>query len=199
MDKASYNAEIGQRIKTLRKSKKMSMAKLGELVGLHESTINRYEQGKIKGFDIDKVKDFAKALSTTPAFLMGWSDDKFNFSHNLAYLMSYNRINIEKISKETNIACDRMNYLLDEKDDPTINELFSLSNFFNISRDELLTSRLASFSECPEDNLSKYDEIEANFNFGIRQIVELSDNLNVDGVNKVIEYIEDLSSKYFKE
>lgn len=37
--------EIGQRLKILRESMKLSQAKMAELLGLKQSSINRYEQG----------------------------------------------------------------------------------------------------------------------------------------------------------
>ena len=69
------NKKIGLKIHQLRKNNKMSMKRLGELVNLHESTISRYEKGEIMSLDIEKIKEFAEALDTTPAYLMGWEDN----------------------------------------------------------------------------------------------------------------------------
>lgn len=38
--------QIGKRLKTLRESMKLSQARIGELVGLKQSSINRYENGQ---------------------------------------------------------------------------------------------------------------------------------------------------------
>jgi transcriptional regulator with XRE-family HTH domain len=38
--------EVGMRLKTLRESVKLSQVKIGELLGLKQSSINRYEQGQ---------------------------------------------------------------------------------------------------------------------------------------------------------
>ena len=59
----------------------MSQAELGRKLGLSRSTISMYEKGNREpGFEI--VEQIAKALSTTPAYLMGWNDnpkdDKFD-------------------------------------------------------------------------------------------------------------------------
>lgn len=54
--------EIGEKIQKARKNKKMSRFKLAELVGVHETTVKRYEEATIKAFDIEKLKEFAKAL-----------------------------------------------------------------------------------------------------------------------------------------
>lgn len=68
------NLKIGEKIKLLRNKEGITMAKLGELVDLHESTINRYEQGKIKSLDIEKIEIFAKTLHVSPSYLMGWDE-----------------------------------------------------------------------------------------------------------------------------
>lgn len=51
------------------------MKKLGEMVGLHESTISRYEKGEIMSLDIEKMKEFARVLGVNAAWLMGWDDE----------------------------------------------------------------------------------------------------------------------------
>lgn len=66
------NKKIGKKLFGARKSKGLSRAELGKLLGLHESTIKRYEDGDIKSLGIDKLQEFAKYLDVDPAYLMGW-------------------------------------------------------------------------------------------------------------------------------
>ncbi|WP_434132695.1 helix-turn-helix domain-containing protein [Sporomusa sphaeroides] len=68
------NKAIGLKIFNARKELKMSRAELGKLVNLHESTVKRYEDGEIKSVDIDKLKEFAKALNISPVDLLGWTE-----------------------------------------------------------------------------------------------------------------------------
>lgn len=56
------NKEVGQKIFKARKAKKMTRVQLGELVGLHETTIKKYEDGNIKNLSVEKLKDFSNAL-----------------------------------------------------------------------------------------------------------------------------------------
>lgn len=72
------NIEIGKRIYNARKALKISMRELGEKVGLHESTISRYEKGEIQSLDIEKLKEFAKALNVSASYLIGWKEEKIN-------------------------------------------------------------------------------------------------------------------------
>lgn len=65
---------IGARIKQRRKEMGMSADKLGEILGKDRSTIYRYEKGDIENLPLDILEPIAKALNTTPAYLMGWKD-----------------------------------------------------------------------------------------------------------------------------
>ena len=70
----SYGIIVGHKIRQLRKQKKLSMKQLGKLVNLHESTVSRYEKGEISTLDIEKLKEFAKALSISTDYLIGWDN-----------------------------------------------------------------------------------------------------------------------------
>lgn len=63
---------IGQRIKQRRKELKMSADELGSRLGKDRSTIYRYEKGDIENLPLDILEPIAKALQTTPQYLMGW-------------------------------------------------------------------------------------------------------------------------------
>ena len=63
---------IGQRIKQRRKELKMSADELGKRLGKDRSTIYRYEKGDIENLPLDILEPIAKALLTTPQYLMGW-------------------------------------------------------------------------------------------------------------------------------
>lgn len=71
------NMTIGERIKVLRKEKGISVDKLAELIGKDRATIYRYESKDIENMPTSVLEPLAKALGTTPAYLMGWeSGDK---------------------------------------------------------------------------------------------------------------------------
>lgn len=67
--------EIGQRIKTLRKQRGISIDDLASRLGKNRTTIYRYENGDIENLPLSILDSLADALDTTPAYLMGWSDD----------------------------------------------------------------------------------------------------------------------------
>lgn len=72
---SDFNKDVGQRLYSARKAKGYSRAKVGELVGLHETTVKRYEDGDIKSLDIERLKEFARVLGTSAADLLGWVAD----------------------------------------------------------------------------------------------------------------------------
>lgn len=73
-----YLKDVGFRISMLRKAKGITQDALAQKVGYtSRSTINKIEKGLV---DIpqSKIIDIAEALDTTPAYLMGWSEEKEN-------------------------------------------------------------------------------------------------------------------------
>lgn len=67
---------VGERIKQRRKELNISANALGIKLGVNRSTICRYESGYIEKMPIDILKPIAKALNTTPEYLMGWEDEQ---------------------------------------------------------------------------------------------------------------------------
>lgn len=77
----NYNEELGRRLKKSRLELGLTLKELGKIVDLHESTIKRYEDGKIKTLDIEKIKEFSKALKVNPVYILGWDViDEYNNS-----------------------------------------------------------------------------------------------------------------------
>lgn len=67
---------IGERIKLRRKEIGLSAEQVAKELGVSPATVYRYESNDIMNMRIDKLEPIAKALRTTPAYLMGWEDDK---------------------------------------------------------------------------------------------------------------------------
>ena len=60
------------RLKALRKERKMTLEELAQLLGTSKQTIHRYENGVITNIPHEKIEALARALDTTPSELMGW-------------------------------------------------------------------------------------------------------------------------------
>jgi transcriptional regulator with XRE-family HTH domain len=67
---------MAQRIKTLRQEKGLTLEQVAEVVGVGKSTVRKWETGMIANMRRDKIADLAKALGTTPEYLMGWEEKK---------------------------------------------------------------------------------------------------------------------------
>lgn len=66
---------IGSRIKERRKSLGLSVDDIAERLGKNRATVYRYESDDIENLPSTVLEPLAKALKTTPAHLMGWSED----------------------------------------------------------------------------------------------------------------------------
>lgn len=69
------SGDMARRIKALRQAKGLTLEQVATVVGVGKSTVRKWETGMIANMKRDKIALLAKALDTTPAYLMGWKDD----------------------------------------------------------------------------------------------------------------------------
>ena len=69
-------SEIGKRITLRREELGASMEEIAQKVGVHKSTIQRYEAGSIQRIKLPVVESIASALSVPPEWLIGLSEEK---------------------------------------------------------------------------------------------------------------------------
>lgn len=67
--------QIRKRISDRKDELNYSYQDLADKTGLSKSTLQRYVTGDIGNIGLDKIELLAKALHTTPSYLMGWEDD----------------------------------------------------------------------------------------------------------------------------
>ena len=102
---------LGDRIKKRRSQLNMTLDDVGKLVGVTRATIQRYENGNIINIPSDKIELIAKALRTTPSYLMGWEEDKkqtnkFLTNEEKEILEPYNKLNTEGKNKSVEYTWD---------------------------------------------------------------------------------------------
>lgn len=68
--------ELAEKIKTLRKQKGLTLEQVADIVGVGKSTVRKWETGMIANMRRDKIALLAKALQTSPGYLMGWDDEE---------------------------------------------------------------------------------------------------------------------------
>ena len=66
---------IGDKIHALRLQQDLTLEEVGNIVGVGKSTVRKWETGQISNMRRDKIAKLAKALHTTPAYLMEWTDN----------------------------------------------------------------------------------------------------------------------------
>ena len=62
------------RIKSTRESLKLTKRELAKRIGVHESSINKYEKGLVD-IPLSKITELARVLNVTESYLMGWEDN----------------------------------------------------------------------------------------------------------------------------
>lgn len=67
---------IGERIKKLRIEKHMTQEELGAQVGVQKQAIYKYETGLVVNLKRQTIAKLAKALDTSPVYLMGMTEEK---------------------------------------------------------------------------------------------------------------------------
>ena len=61
------------RIKSAREDLKLTKRELAKRIGVHESSINKYEKGLVD-IPLSKISELSRVLNVTEAYLMGWED-----------------------------------------------------------------------------------------------------------------------------
>lgn len=69
-------SDFSRKIKQLRLEKGMTLEQVADIVGVGKSTVRKWETGMIANMKRDKIALLAKALGTTPAYLMGWNEEE---------------------------------------------------------------------------------------------------------------------------
>ena len=73
----------GKRMKERRKELGIKADEVAEALGCSRSTVFRYENGDIEKVPATLINTIAEVLKTTPAYLMGWSDDTTPLASNI--------------------------------------------------------------------------------------------------------------------
>lgn len=68
--------EINERIKLRRKELDLDADRIAEELGISRATYYRYESKSIEKIPVTVLAPLAKALRTTPAYIMGWDEKK---------------------------------------------------------------------------------------------------------------------------
>ena len=85
---------LKDKLKELRKKRRMTLEELAEAAGTSKQTIHRYENGIITNIPPERVVALAAALEVSPAELMGWDEGFSSFNYNNVFPYSVKRLPI---------------------------------------------------------------------------------------------------------
>lgn len=68
--------ELANKLRTKRLENNLSLQEVADKLGISKVTVSRYETLDITNIPSDKIEGMAKLYNTTPAYLMGWEEDK---------------------------------------------------------------------------------------------------------------------------
>lgn len=86
---------MGEIIKMLRVTAKMTQEELGEKLGVQKSAIRKYEKGEVENIKRSTIKKMADLFNVSPCYIMGW-EDAYNPNGKLAKEVSL----IEEIQRQ---------------------------------------------------------------------------------------------------
>lgn len=69
----------GERLLKMRNERGWSQERLGEVIGVSRSAINKYEVGVVTDVKASQVERLAAALGCSAAYLVCWTDDPLDF------------------------------------------------------------------------------------------------------------------------
>lgn len=103
---ASKEMDMARKIKALRQELGLTLDQVAQVVGVGKSTVRKWETGMIANMKRDKIADLAKALHTTPAYLMGWDENPMDNETSLKK---------EDLSEEEKILLDLFHQVPEDK------------------------------------------------------------------------------------
>lgn len=90
--------DVGKRIRERRKELNISVDELAKKLNKNRTTVYRYEKGDIENLPMDILGPLAKALDTTPAYLMGWDSKPVSAINTIT---DYYRLSVEDLAEGT--------------------------------------------------------------------------------------------------
>ena len=90
---------MARKIKELRRERNLTLEQVAKVVGVGKSTVRKWETGMIANMKRDKISALAKALGTTPAYLMGWEEGQKNIPQDKSELSEGEKILLDLFNR----------------------------------------------------------------------------------------------------
>lgn len=167
------NTFIGKKIRHIRKEKKITQKQLADSLGVHESSITKYEKGTTD-IPLSKIKKIAEALEVSPFEIMG-----------PAYFD--NILDIDKIKTEVEIY-ELLAQLFNEEEMGQISSI--IKNFEKIKNKKRLVDYSNNLLKADEYDLTaivRDDSMKPKYNKGDRVYINFGYDFSLNDVY-LVEY-----------
>ena len=138
---------IGERIKQRRMELGLSVDEVAEKLGKNRATIYRYESNEIENLPVGTLEPLAKILETTPAQLMGWSDNEQDniyrkiFAKNLRHYLDRENKTQKEVADAIGVSPQTFNTWLQMVALPRMDKVQALADYFGINKSDLLEEK----------------------------------------------------------
>ena len=174
--------DVGKHIKERRKELNISVDELAKRLNKNRTTVYRYEKGDIENLPIDVLDPLAKALDTTPAYLMGWDTksgkDAVTIGELLKLMRTQRNMTINEYSREIGISADDLRkYESGEKYIP-LSVINTIAEYYRLS--------IESFTKGTKDPRDKNNIRLKRFKAWVENFGDLE--LTDEEHDKIVEY-----------
>lgn len=110
---------IGKRIKSLRIEKKLTQEELALAVNSTKQNISKYENGIITNIPMTKITEIAKFFGVTPAYLVGWTNNRNETllkTSEIMQLPEIENVSHQKIPMLGEISCGEPKYTAEDRE-----------------------------------------------------------------------------------
>lgn len=172
---------VGERIRKRRKQLGLSVDELSDLLGKNRATIYRYESNEIEKLPTTVLEPLAKALNTTPSYLMGWGENDNAFGDIIKNRRIELGLTIEELAQKTGLSVESINKYENNQRKPS-------DRIIHYFKEALLL-------DIPIRAHEGYWDFKDDIDIALDEKIAL---LNDIGKNKALDYISDLTeqSKY---
>lgn len=178
---------IGERIKERRKQLGISVDMLAEKLGKNRATIYRYESSDIEKLPTTVLEPLAKALHTTPAYLMGWvSSEEESYGDIIRKARESQGLSQEDLAKVLRLDVEELQMYESNEVQPAKRTMIGIDTLIN-------PSAIKKIEFDPED----YSKMVNRYKSAIDQLIQ---TFNLKGLTRILEVIEDYSkiTEYLK-
>lgn len=177
---------LGLRIRNRRKELGMSVDELCRRIGKNRTTVYRYEKGDIENLPFDSIEQLAKALNTTPQYLMGWeakeqksklsvTDGERTLGDVIKSLRINNNMSLVECSAELGISVDDLQGYENGSKQLSANAINEIARLFGMESVDVAELFLFAESEIDKYQFSKeyIEQVKAwNREFGCVALTE---------------------------